>query len=130
MTFDPTKHGFLKLDFTFPGGVPVFERSLDGIDQKTHSKMRLNCYLSQDGDFVCVWDGLIDAYMTGVSLGFGDDPTFDFSEQYEENLFRGYIADDVDGAVIIKALRLENRPPNTLIVPPSGKLECRLLQAD
>lgn len=129
MTFDPTKHGFLRLDFTFPGGVAVFERELEGIDQHTHDKLRLNCYISQDGDFVTVWDGLIDAHMTGISLGFGDDPTFDFSEQYEETLFRGYIADDKEGAVILNALRLEQKTPNILVVPTNGRLECRLLKA-
>lgn len=129
MTFDPTTHGFLKLDFTFPNAVAVFERKLEGIDQSAHDQMRLNCYLSQDGDFVTVWDGLIDAHMTGMSLGFGDDPTFDFSEQYEETLFRGYIANDDEGTVILKALRLEQRTPNVLVVPENGRLECRLLKA-
>ena len=81
MTFDPTRHGFLKLDFAFPGGVPVYERDLEGIDQPAYDKMRLNCYLAQDGDFVTVWYGLIDAHMTGISLGFGDDPTFDFTAE-------------------------------------------------
>lgn len=129
MTFDPTRHGFLKIDFAFPEGVSVYERALEGVDQTRHDKMRLNCYLSQDGDFVTIWDGLIDAHMTGISLGFGDDPTFDFSEQYEETLFRGYIANDEDGAVILKALRMEQRTPNVLIVPETGRLECRLLKA-
>lgn len=129
MTFDPTEHGFLKLDFTFPVEVAVFERDLEEIDQSTHDKMRLNCYLSQDGDFVTVWDGLIDAHMTGISLGFGDDPTFDFSEQYEETLFRGYIANANEGAVILNALRLEQKTPNILTVPTKGRLECHLLKA-
>ncbi len=129
MTFDPTRHGFLKLDFAFPGGVPVYERDLEGIDQPAYDKMRLNCYLAQDGDFVTVWYGLIDAHMTGISLGFGDDPTFDFTEQYEETLFRGYIADDEVGGVILQALRLEEQTPNILIMPEKGQLECRLLKA-
>ena len=129
MSFDPTNHGFLKLDFTFPGNVAVYERELEGIDQSAHDQMRLNCYLSQDGEFVTVWDGLIDAYMTGISLGFGDDPSFDFSEQYEETLFRGYIANDEEGAVILNALRLEQRGPNVLVVPEKGRLECHALKS-
>ncbi len=130
MAFDPTKHGFLKLDFAYPGGVAVYERDLDGIDQSTHDKMRLNCYLTQDGDFVTVWDGLIDAHLTGISLGFGDDPSFDFSEQYEEPLFRGYIGDDETGKIILKALRLEQKTPNILVVLEQGRLECHLLKAN
>lgn len=129
MSFDPEKHGFLKLDFTFPGSVAVYERELEGINQSAHDQMRLNCYLSQDGDFVTVWDGLIDAYMTGISLGFGDDPSFDFSEQYEETLFCGYIANDEEGAVILSALRLEQRVPNILVVPEKGRLECHMLKS-
>lgn len=130
MAFNPTNHGFLKLDFTFPGGVAVYERDLEGIDQSTHDTMRLNCYLSQDGDFVNVWDGLIDAHMTGISLGFGDDLTFDFSQLYEEPLFRGYIDDDETGLIILKALRLEQKTPNILVVPEQGPPECHLLGAD
>lgn len=129
MTFDPTRHGFLKLDFTFPGGVAVHELDLEGIDQGAHDTMRLNCYLSQDGDFVTVWHGLLDAYVTEISLGFDHDPTFDFTEQYEEPLFRGYIDDDETGAVILKALRLEQKTPNILVVPRHGRLQCRLLEA-
>jgi hypothetical protein len=129
MTFDPIQHGFLKLDLAFPGGVPVYELDLEGIEQGTHDKMRLNCYLSQDGDFVTIWYGLIDAHMTEISLGFADDPTFDFSEQYEESLFRGYIATDETGAVILEALRLGLQTPNILILDETGRLECQLLKA-
>ena len=128
MAFDPAHHEFLKLDFTFPGGVAVYELKLEGIDQRQHDTLRLNCYLSQDGDFVTVWHGLLDAHMTEMSLGFDHDPTFDFTEQYDEPLFRGYIGDDKTGVVILKALRLEQKTPNLLIVPEHGRLECRLLE--
>ena len=128
MAFDPTQHGFLKLDFTFPGGVAVYELDLEGIDQDEHDTLRLNCYLSQDGDFVAVWHGLLDAHMTEMSLGFDHDPTFDFTEQYEEPLFRGYIENNETGAVILKALRLGQKTPNLLVVPERGRLECRLLE--
>ena len=43
MTFDPTNHGFLTLDFTLPGDVAVYELDLPGIDQSQHDTMRLNC---------------------------------------------------------------------------------------
>ncbi|MEL6362231.1 MAG: hypothetical protein AAFR21_14230 [Pseudomonadota bacterium] len=129
MAFSPTHHGFFKLDFTFPGGVTVYELDLVGIDQGAHDTLRLNCYLSQDGDFVTVWYGLLDAHMTEISLGFDHDPTFDFTEQYEEPLFRGYIEDDKTGAVILKALRLEQKTPNVLVVPEQGRLECHALKS-
>ena len=90
--------------------------------------MRLNCYLTQDGDFVTVWYGLLDAHMTEISLGFADDPTLDFNEQYEEALFRGYITDNETGAIILKALRLDYQTPNILVMPEKGRLECRLLK--
>lgn len=127
MAFDPTNHGFLNLDFTFPGGVTVYELDLPSIDQSKHDTMRLNCYLTQDGDFVTVWYGLLDAHMTEISLGYADDPTFDFADQYEEPLFRGYIDDDETAAIILKALRLEQTTPNILVLPEHGRLECHLL---
>ena len=127
MAFDPAHHGFLKLDFTFPGGVTIHERELEGIDQRQHDTLRLNSYLTQDGDFVTVWYGLLDAHMTEMSLGFDHDPTFDFTEQYDEPLFRGYIGDDQSGAVILKALRLEHRTPSKLLVPKRGQVECHAL---
>ncbi len=46
MTFDPARHGFFELDFTFPGEVAVYELDLQGVDQSQHDTMRLNCYLS------------------------------------------------------------------------------------
>lgn len=129
MTFDPAQHGFFKLDFAFPGGVAIYELDLQGIDQSKHDTMRLNCYLSQDSDFVTVWYGLLDAHMTEISLGFADDPTFDFNEQYEETLFRGYISNNETGTIILAALRLEQKTPNILVVPTKGRLECHLLKA-
>lgn len=129
MAFDPAQHGFFKLEFVFPGGVAVYELDLQGVDQSKHDTMRLNCYLSQDGDFVTVWYGLLDAHMTEISLGFADDPTFDFGEQYEETLFRGYISDNETGAIILATLRLEQKTPNILVVPAKGRLECHLLKA-
>lgn len=129
MAFRPTNHGFLTLDFTFPDGVAVYELDLPGIDQSKHDTMRLNCYLTQDGDFVTIWHGLLDAHMTEISLGFADDPSLDFTEQYEEPLFRGYVDDDETGTIIINALRLEQKSPNVLVVPEHGRLECHLLKA-
>ena len=125
--FTPTNHGFLKLDFMFPSGVQVYEHACDGIDQTSHDKMRLNTYLSQDGEFVTVWWGLIDAHMTQLSLGFDGEPDFRFSEQYQEDLFRGYIPDDTTGTVILRALRFDRRTPNILSVTKDGKLECNAL---
>lgn len=127
--FDPTNHGFLKLNFVFPGGVAVFELKVESIDQAEHDTLRLNCYLSQDGEFVTIWHGLLDAPMTEISLGFDADPTFNFVEQYDEPLFRGYIGDDETGTVILKSLRLEQKTPNILLVPERGPLECHALES-
>lgn len=128
MTFDPRQHGFMEMDFTFPAEVAVFEYELEGIDQAKHDMMRLNAYLSRDGDFVTVWWGLLDATMTEMKLDY-NDPDFRFKEQYEEPLFRGYIADDDVGSVILKALRLDGRLPNILSMTEDGKLECHTLKA-
>ena len=127
MAFDPRNHGFIKIDHMFQGVVQLYELEVAGVDHSSYDMMRLNNYLSQDDDFVNVWFGLIDAHMAEVSLEFANDPTFRFSEQYEEPLFRGYIPDDHAGGIILDALRLHQRAPNILTVSEEGKLECRLL---
>lgn len=128
--FSPTQHGFIELDFTFQGKVKVYEHEREGIDQSSCDTMRLNTYLSQDGDFVTVWWGLIDATMTGIALGFSEDPTFNFREQYEEPLFRGYIPDNATGATILHALRFERKTPNILSLTDQGQLECHAITTD
>lgn len=125
--FLPTQHSFIELDFSFQGKAKVYEHEREGIDQSSYDTMRLNTYLSQDGDFVTVWWGLIDATMTEIALGFSDDPTFNFREQYEEPLFRGYIPDNATGATILTALRFERMTPNILTLTEQEKLECHAI---
>jgi hypothetical protein len=56
--FDPTASGFVKLrSFEFPGGVAVYEYANDAIVDGNPEFLRINAYLSQDGDFVTVWRG-------------------------------------------------------------------------
>lgn len=125
--FSPSEHGFIKLDMVLPGGVEIYEHDREGIDQTNHDPMRLNTYLSRDADFVTVWWGLIDATMVEITLGFDDDPSFSFREQYDEPLFRGYIATSAAAATILEALRYEKRVPNVLSLTDEGKLECHAL---
>jgi hypothetical protein len=126
--FSPAEHSFIPLDFAFPGGVKVFEHFREGIDHTKHDMMRLNTYLSQDGDFVTVWWGLIDSVMVEMKLGFFNDDNFRFHQTYDEPLFRGYISDNETGDTILNALRFEQTTPNILSLSKDGKLECNALK--
>lgn len=128
-SFDPTQHGFKKLDHEFEGGLALYELILDGIDQSAHDQMRINVYLTQDGEYVTIWSGLIDSYMIELNLRAYVPDDFSFKEQYDRDLFRGYIEDDEAGAIILKALRVEKQSPNVLTISDEGKLECHALRS-
>jgi hypothetical protein len=132
-TFDPTEFGFVLLrDFQFPGGISVYERgnhpSVDGI----HDFLRLNLYLSKDGDYVTIWHGLLDritteaVFQTGTLANIKLPSGFDFLSAYEEILFRGHI-DSVETAThIVKALRIDRHylHPQVLRADADNKLRC------
>src|SRR5437773_11332271 len=106
--FDPTASGFVRLQsFEFPGGVAVYEYANDAAVDGNPDFLRLNAYLSKDGDFVTVWRGLLEPLFAESHLGFADLPDdFDFHESYTEELFRGYIESQEAARLVIKALRL------------------------
>jgi hypothetical protein len=110
--FDPTALGFVSLrGFEFPGGVAVYEYASDQVVDGNPDFLRLNAYLSKDGDFVTIWRGLLEPLFAESRLGFVDLPDgFDFHENYTEELFRGCIECQDAARHIIKALRLDATP--------------------
>lgn len=91
--FDPSALNFVRLrDFEFPGGVSVYEHGNHTLVDGRADFLRINAYLSRDGDFVTVWRGLLEPLVTESRLGFVDVPDdFDFRESYTEELFKGWI---------------------------------------
>jgi hypothetical protein len=127
-TFDPSAFNFVRLmDFEFSSGVSVYEYANHVLVDGKADYLRINAYLSKDGDFVTVWRGLLEPLFAESHLGFVEVPDgFDFRESYTEELFKGCI-DSVEAARhIIKALRLDGAPPQVLGTGVDGKLQCEL----
>ena len=87
--FDPIASGFVSLrSFEFPGGVAVYEYANHAVVDGTPDFLRINAYLSQDGDFVTVWRGLLEPLFAESRLGFVDLPDdCDFREPSLESCF-------------------------------------------
>jgi hypothetical protein len=128
--FDPSEFGFVRLrSFEFPGGVPVYEYANDSVVDGDPDFLRINAYLSKDGDFVTVWRGLLEPLFAESRLGFVDLPDdFDFHENYTEELFRGYIESQEAGRHVIKALRLDAASAQVLSAGTDGKLRCDVIE--
>lgn len=125
MAFDPTQHGFRKLDFSYvPGKLAVYEYSVEGLDQTSHDFLRMAAYLTQDGDYVTIWNGLLDPLSAECLIGVEYDDRFKFGEMYDEPLFRGYIENDEAAALILKAVRIDRFPPQVLRKTEDGKFGC------
>ena len=125
--FDPTASGFVRLrSFEFPGGVAVYEYANDAIVDGNPDFLRINAYLSKDGDFVTVWRGLLEPLFAESRLGVVDLPDdCDFHKNYSEELFRGYIASQEAARHVIKALRLDSAPPQVLSSGTDGEATLR-----
>jgi len=129
--FDPTAWNFVRLgDFTFPGCVAVYEYGNHATVDGRPNFLRINAYLSQDGEFVTIWRGLLEPLFTRSRLGFVQVPDdFDFRSSYQEDLFRGYIESHEAAQHILKALRLDTARPSILSTDAGGKLRCDLIAA-
>ena len=120
--FGPIAFGFVKLrSFEFPGGVGVYEYANDAVVDGNPDFLRINAYLSKDGEFVTVWRGLLEPLCTQTRLGFVALPDdFDFGENYTEELFRGYL----ESQETAKALRPDSAQAQVLSTGTDGKLHC------
>ena len=125
-TFDPSAFNFVRLrDFEFPGGVSAYEYANHALVDGKADFLRVNAYLSKDGDFVTIWRGLLEPLFAESHLGFVEVPDdFDFRESFTEELFKGWIDSAETAGHIIKALRLDSVPPQVLGTGVDGKLQC------
>ena len=128
-TFDPAALTFIKLSsFEFPGGVAVYEYANHPAVDGNANLLRVNAYLSKDGDFVTIRRGLLEPSFAESKLGFVSLPEdFDLRESYTEELFRGYVGSAEAAKHIIAALRLQAVPPQVLSTGKDGALRCDLI---
>jgi hypothetical protein len=124
--FDPIAFNFVRLrDFAVPGGVSVYEYANHPLVDGKPDFLRINAYLTRDGDFVTVWRGLLEPLFAESHLGFVEVPDgFDFDDTYTEELFRGWIDSAEAARHVLKALRLDGTPPHVLRPGGDGKLQC------
>jgi len=108
--FDPETVGFVRLhDFQFMGGIDVYEYRNHPVVDGAHDFLRLNIYLSKDGDFITIWNGLLEPMGAEAQFELPEPlKTFSFHEAYCETLFRGYIEQQEDATTILSALRLNS----------------------
>ena len=132
-TFDPTSSHFIKLqNFEFPGGISVYEYNNHPQVNGEPDFVRLNLYLSKDGEFVTIWFGLLEPIFTESKLeSVGKPADFDFRDAYVEELFKGYIDTQEVGAHILKALRVDSSrsyaAPQMLSADSDNQLRCDVL---
>ena len=94
--------------------------------------VRLNLYLSKDGEYVTVWFGLLEPIFAESRLESLDKPAdFDFREAYVEELFKGHIDSEETAAHILKALRVGTShaysTPQILSGGSKNELRCDVL---
>ena len=136
--FDPSQFGFVPLrNFQLPGGVRVFEYANHPSVDGAHDFLRLNLYLSKDGNYVTIWNGLLDPIATEVKLQAAHietPPEFDLHSSHDEALFKGHIESTETATHIFKALRIEKTRgryalPQVLSAGTDKKLRCDLMEA-
>ncbi|AGI74815.1 hypothetical protein OA238_118p1200 (plasmid) [Octadecabacter arcticus 238] len=126
-TFNPLDFGFDKLDLQH-GSLRFYEYcSGDFCDGKVNPH-RINVYLTQDGDFVTVWDGLFDTAFVSQAfhdligkVGLGD---VDFFTTYHTPLFRGHIETQDEAKIILKALRFDRLRPSIIRIDEDNRICC------
>ena len=73
--FDPTEHGFVYLPEHQPASeIRFYEYRNHHRADGFHDYYRSNVYLSQDGEFVTIWDGVLESFGNRMMLrSFGQD---------------------------------------------------------
>ncbi len=136
--FDPVNFNFVRLlDFNIPGIEGVYEfRNNPVVDGKADF-MRLNFYMTKDGTFATIWQGLLEAMFTEARLtDKGADttvlpPDFDLSNAYNEHLFRGHIVSETAAQYILAAFQMERYShsfPQVLRINANRRLNCEVLE--
>lgn len=128
--FHPENFNFTKLSLQ-NGTLRFYEYKAGDFCTGKIDPHRLNVYLTQDGDFVTVWEGFFDPLFIGQEFldlitksGFSD---FDFGEQYNTSLFRGYIETKEQADIILAALRIDKFRPSFLKIDEENRISCESL---
>ena len=132
--FDAAEFRFVLLrDFRLQGEVSVYEYGNHPAVDGKPDFLRLNLYLARDGNYVTIWNGLIEILFTEAEFENGRMVSvklpegFDFSI-YDEPLFRGYIDSREAAGHIFRALRIgeeyTDRSPQVLHAGPDRTLHC------
>lgn len=130
--FDPTAFGFIEHDGApHPHGIKFYEyQNHPAVDGGT-DYLRLNLYLTQHGNYVCIWWGLYEPAIAEMEFQqLVDQYKLRFRDSYFEELFRGYIESSEAGRVILHALRIQEERyslPQVLRGAPTD-LRCEVLE--
>ena len=129
-TFQPEDFNFAKLDLQ-NGSLCFYEYKSGSFCNGKVDPHRLNVYLTQDREFVTVWDGFFDPSFIGQEFldliarsGFSD---FDFGEQYNTPLFRGFIETKEQAEIVLNALRIDKFRPSVLKIDEENHINCESL---
>src|SRR5215471_4552453 len=113
MTFDPTQFGFVRLrDFQIADSVKIYEYKNHAAVDGTKDFLRLNLYLTMDGTYVTIWNGLLEPlfaeaeFANGRLASVAKPAEMDFMHAYNEDLFRGDIDSAETAKHIFKALHV------------------------
>jgi hypothetical protein len=139
VTFDPTQFSFIELnDFRIGGVVPVYEYKNHPAVDGTKEFLRLNLYLTRDGNYVTIWYGLLEPLFAEAELTDGrlasvaKPADMDFIHSYNEDLFRGDIDSAETAKHIFKALRVDKigryAIPQMLGAGRDNSLTCELME--
>jgi len=105
--FDPETTGFIRLrNFQIPVGIDIYELRNHAVVDGMVDMLRINIYMSKDGSFITIWNGLVEPMLAEGQFDIPDLPSFQVI--YCETLFRGYIERNEEALVILKALRIDS----------------------
>ena len=84
--FDPVSAGFFRLlDFQFPGNIDVYEYHNHAAVNGRADVLRINIYLSRDGSYVTIWNGLIEPALAEVRFDLPGDLCFKDCQRRSES---------------------------------------------
>jgi len=127
-SFDPRDFGFRCFKLRNET-LHFFERDI-GFDNADPDMNRLNTYLSQDGEFVTIWWGLFDPFITEAEFKGKAPEILNFQDQYNNDLFRGFIQNNEQAEVILKAIRYDKLKPQHIFIDGKNGLMCDFLLPD
>lgn len=125
--FQPEDFGFKKLSLSNKS-LHFFERDTGQFPIGKVNPRRLNIYLSQDGEYVTIWEGLFDPILLDAEiLGTVPEELHDIFSSYNTQIYRGYISDAQTAQTILSSLRYEQYSASELHINAEHGLSCDLI---